>query len=186
MSIAAVVLAAGASTRLGRPKQTLQLGGESLVERSARLAAEAGYSPIIIVTQPKADFAQALQKQGWIVVVNELAATGMSSSIRCGIDIAQSLNASGTVLMTCDQPSVTVSHMQALASEPGRRAGSEYSGRIGVPAYFPWSDFAALQLLEGDAGARELLRGARFVSYEALALDIDTEEDFRTAQATFG
>jgi molybdenum cofactor cytidylyltransferase len=185
VSIAAVVLAAGASTRLGRPKQTLEIGGESLVERAVRVAEEAGCAPIIVVINSESDFGDRLQQRGCRIVVNENAAQGMAWSIRWGIRFAQALNAQGAIIMTCDQPGLRHEHLLALSDDADVITGSEYAGKVGVPAYFPRYAFDALQLLEGDAGARELLRGVKSIPQEELALDIDTEEDFRRAKALF-
>jgi molybdenum cofactor cytidylyltransferase len=170
VKIAGVVLAAGSSTRLGRPKQTVMIGGETLVQRAVRLAIEAGLSPVILVA---AD--EALIVAGAEIVLNEAASEGMASSIRCGVNAVQGCD--GVVLMACDQPALSVEHLQALIAEPAEIAGSAYAGRVGVPAYFPKSSFEALLALEGDAGARELLRGVRQVPQENLSFDIDTKED---------
>lgn len=180
-----MVLAAGASTRLGRPKQTLEFGGESLVERAVRVAEEAGCAPIIVVINSESDFGDRLQQRGCRIVVNENAAQGMAWSIRWGIRFAQALNAQGAIIMTCDQPGLRHEHLLALSDDADVITGSEYAGKVGVPAYFPRYAFDALQLLEGDAGARELLRGVKSIPQEELALDIDTEEDFRRAKALF-
>ncbi|MEO7028466.1 MAG: nucleotidyltransferase family protein [Acidobacteriaceae bacterium] len=185
MSVAAVVLAAGASTRLGRAKQTLQLGGESLVERAVRVAQEAGCAPVIVVVNPEGNFGHRLQQRGCIVVVNENSTEGMASSIRRGIVVARRLKAQGAVVMTCDQPGVLPEHLRALAADAAVMTGSAYAGRVGVPAYFPAAAFDALLALQGDTGARGLLRGAKSIPQEELGLDVDTEEDFRKAQALF-
>jgi CTP:molybdopterin cytidylyltransferase MocA len=166
VSTAAVILAAGFSRRLGRPKQTLKLAGETLVERAARIASEAGLSPIFIVVNREADFCTALEQRGYCVVMNERAAEGMASSIRRGVTAAKTFHASGVVLMTCDQVKLD--------------AASLYAGRKGIPAYFPASSFDALFALAGDTGARELLRPAEAIANEALAVDIDTEADAAT------
>lgn len=185
MSIAAVVLAAGASSRLGRSKQALQLTGESLVERAVRVAQEADCEPVIVVVNPEGDFGHSLQQRGCVVVVNESASEGIAASIRRGIRVARMLKAQGAVVMTCDQPGVTPQHLRALAANAAVITGSAYAGRVGVPAYFPAAAFDALLALKGDTGARELLREAKSISQEGLGLDIDTEEDFRKAQALF-
>ena len=179
-----VVLAAGDSTRLGRPKQTLQINQESLVERAVRVACEAGFSPVIAVLRDN-DLIDTVQKQGAIALLNRKSYEGMASSIHCGVRAAQSLKASGVVVMTCDQPGVSADHLRALVVDDAGTTGSGYAGRVGVPAYFPAAFFDALFALQGDTGARELLHGARSVPNEALTLDIDTEEDFRRAQALF-
>ena len=184
MSIAAVVLAAGASTRLGRPKQTLHINHESLVARAVRVARDAGFTPVIAVLRDN-DLIDTTQKQGAIALLNRKSYEGMASSIHCGVAAAQRLSVSGVVVMTCDQPGVSVDHLRALTTDAAAITGSGYAGRIGVPAYFPAASFDALLALQGDAGARELLRGAKSIPNEALNLDIDTEEDFRRAQALF-
>ena len=184
MNIAAVILAAGESTRLGRPKQTLQINQESLIERAVRVAREAGLSPVIAVLRDN-DLVDIVQKQGAVALLNRKSYEGMASSIRCGVEAARSLKASGVVVMTCDQPAVSAVHLRALAADGAAITGSAYAGRIGVPAYFPAATFDALLALQGDTGARELLRGAKSISNEALNLDIDTEEDFRNAQCLF-
>lgn len=184
MSIAAVILAAGASTRLGRPKQTLQINHESLVARAVRVACDAGFSPVIAILRDN-ELIDIVRKHGAITLLNRESYEGMASSIRCGVAAVKRLKTSGVVVMTCDQPGVTADHLRALTAENAAITGSAYAGRVGVPAYFPATSFDALLALDGDAGARELLRGARSIPNEALNLDIDTEEDFREAQALF-
>ena len=177
MSTAAVILAAGFSRRLGRPKQTLMLAGETLVERAARIAIEAGLSPVFVVVNRDAEFCDALERRGCFVVMNELAAEGMASSIRRGVKAAETFLASGLVLMTCDQVELDAPHLQRLVENPAQITASSYAGRKGIPAYFPASAFAALLLLQGDTGARDLLRPAPAILNESLAVDIDTEAD---------
>jgi CTP:molybdopterin cytidylyltransferase MocA len=169
--VAAVVLAAGFSRRLGRPKQEIEIGGETLVERAVRLATEAGFAPVYVVSREAGQMAQA------VVVLNEEAAEGMAASVRCGVRAAGDVD--GVVVMACDQVFVRPEHLRELVRLGESVCGSEYAGRVGVPAYFPRAVFGGLMQLRGDVGARELLRGARSVSDEALAMDIDTEEDLR-------
>lgn len=184
MSIAAVILAAGESSRLGRPKQDVVLNGETLLHRAVRVATEAGLSPVIVVVR-EARYIEPLQQQGAMVLLNRMAFEGMASSVRTGVQAAQAESASGVVLLTCDQPGVTPAHLQALVQEPDVVCGSAYSERVGVPAYFPAKSFAALLALQGDVGARNLLVDAKSVPLKTLSIDIDTEEDFRTAQVLF-
>ncbi len=179
---AAVILAAGASRRLGTPKQGLVLDSETLVERALHTAQEAALSPVIVVVRPEAHVGHALQQCGCVIAVNEQADEGMASSIRLGVNIARMAKAKGVVLMTCDQVLLRPEHLQALCGEPERITGSAYAGKIGIPAHFPAASFADLLELKGDVGARELLRGAASIADEDLALDIDTQEDFDRAQ----
>jgi CTP:molybdopterin cytidylyltransferase MocA len=183
--IAAVILAAGASTRLGEPKQLVRLAGETLVERAVRIAREAGLSPVVAVVRD-AELIETLRTRGAHVLLNGKYYEGMSTSIHAGVRWVEGMKANGVVLMTCDQPAVTAGHLRELCVDPESIAGSGYAEKIGIPAYFPSSRFGELMKLGGDAGARELLRGARTVSCEALGLDIDTEDDLKLARKLFG
>lgn len=181
---AAVVLAAGASTRLGEPKQLAMLAGETLLERAVRTAREAELSPVIVVVKDAA-LIERVEAGGAQGLLNRRAEEGMSTSIRAGVYRAEAMKADGVVLMTCDQPGVTAEHLRALCAEPEATAGSGYAGKVGIPAYFPAVRFAELMKLQGDAGARALLRGARSVLCEELGLDVDTEEDLKRAREIF-
>jgi len=177
VSIAAVILAAGFSRRLGRAKQTVEFAGEMLVERAVRVARAAGLMQVIVVVNREAEFCERLEERGCLIVMNELAEEGMASSIRRGVSAAWTLRASGVLLMTCDQVGLEVGHLQGLVADPGRIAGSGYAGKVGIPAYFPAAAFGELLVLKGDTGARELLKGERVVVEERLAVDVDTEAD---------
>jgi CTP:molybdopterin cytidylyltransferase MocA len=175
------VLAAGLSTRLGRPKQLEVLEGETLVERTVRIAGEAGLTPLVAVLLD-ASLIAPVQAMGAIPMLNPRAWQGMASSIHVGVKAAAAAELDGLVLMTCDQIALTAKHLHALCGVPGEIIASRYAGRAGVPAYFPRASFEALLSLEGDKGARGLLREARAIPCEELALDVDTEEDLARAR----
>jgi len=185
-----VVLAAGASTRLGEAKQLVRLGGETLLERAVRVAREAGCTPVVVVLGAEAEMIRATCALGdAVVAVNERWREGMATSIQSGLKavragIAAIGEANGVVLMTCDQPAVTAEHLRVLMAT-GEMTASAYAGRWGVPAYFPATAFAALGRLTGDAGGRELLREARTVELEGGELDIDTAEALDEARRRF-
>jgi CTP:molybdopterin cytidylyltransferase MocA len=94
-------------------------------------------------------------------------------------------DAEGVLLMTCDQPAVTVKHIFHLRLRAEVKA-SRYAGRNGVPAFFPKKYFGQLMALKGDAGARELLAEARYEELENGELDVDTVEDLKRARELFG
>ena len=164
----AYILAAGFSRRLGRPKQELIYETETLLARTIRIATEAGLYPILTITQHSPSPTNLL---------NETPEEGIASSIRLAITQARQIEATGAVLLTCDQPALTPAHLQQLCEHPAEPTGSAYANRIGIPAYFPSSSFPSLLELRGDTGARDLLRHARAIPCEALALDIDTPAD---------
>ncbi|MGD0799148.1 MAG: nucleotidyltransferase family protein [Acidobacteriaceae bacterium] len=185
---AAVVLAAGASTRLGEPKQLAMVGGERLLERAVRVAREAGCVPVVVVLGARAEAIRAACGLGdAMVVVHEGWGEGMGASIRVGVRACMDAvgDAEGVVVMTCDQPAVTAEHLLVLMAT-GETTASGYAGRRGVPAYFPAGMFGVLLELKGDAGARELLREARVVELVGGELDVDTAEGLAEARRVFG
>lgn len=186
--IAGVVLAAGASRRLGVAKQGVRLDsskGESLLERAVRVALEAGLEPVLVVVSDGLKLEDCLDRvDGFRVLINEGAGEGMASSIRVGVGAVE--GADGVVVMACDQPAVTGEHLRELMLGGEEVVASEYAGRRGVPAYFPARVFGELMELRGDMGARDLLRGARCVELAGGELDVDTGEDLARARELFG
>jgi molybdenum cofactor cytidylyltransferase len=184
-SVAAIILAAGTSLRLGTPKQLVRLGAETLLERTVRVAVEAGLSPVYGVVP--ADLLIEYMPEGMIPVVNQNAAEGMASSIRAGLRALAANNdaVSGAIILACDQPAVTADHLRELARGASRVVASAYSGRKGVPAYFPTEVFEALLALRGDVGARDLLQNASAIPLSSGELDIDTIEDLNRARKLY-
>lgn len=186
MSCAAILLAAGASTRLGQPKQLVEYQGESLLKRAQRIAQEAGAFPIIVVTGANHD--QVLKHCNANETLNAYNSeweSGMASSIRAGLEALDRSPAGSTtqavLLLTCDQPAVTPEHLRALMhiARTGTLAASTYANRTGIPAAFPRSFFPQLLTLTGDEGARHLLQSADVARIPLLngAFDIDTPAD---------
>ncbi|WP_257030865.1 nucleotidyltransferase family protein [Tunturiibacter empetritectus] len=182
--IGAVILAAGASRRLGEPKQLVMVGAEILLERSVRVAHEAGFSPVIVVLGASAESIEAVcALRDAEVLINDNWSEGMGASVRVGVGALRDVD--GCVLTTCDMPAVTAAHLRSLVVS-GEVTGSMYAGRRGVPAYFPATSFEDLMKLQGDAGAKDLLRSARCVALADGELDVDTIEDLKRARALFG
>ena len=184
MSIAAVVLGAGSSSRLGEPKQLVRLGEENLLERAVRVAREVGCWPVVVVLGASAEVIRSQCSLGDArVLVNEGWEEGMASSIRLGVGALSGVD--GCVVMTCDQPAVTVEHLSRLTVGDEVKA-SRYAGRNGIPAFFPAAVFGELMELRGDKGARELLAGSGFVELEGGELDVDTLGDLVRVRELFG
>lgn len=187
--IAGLVLAAGASTRLGQPKQLLELDGELLVERAVRIAREAGADPVFVVLgagyQPIFEAISAMSAPPR-VLLNQRWQEGMSTSIALGAAAAERNEADDLLVLTCDQIAVTAAHLRALieASHREHVVASVYAEHRGVPALFPDFSFHSLQKLTGDRGARELLQHADVLSVPLQDgdLDIDTPEDLHRMQ----
>lgn len=184
MRVAAVVLAAGASSRLGEAKQLVRLRGENLLERAVRVARDAECSPVVVVLGASAALIQAQSElDDAVIVMNHDWAQGMGSSIPVGVAALRDVD--GCIVMTCDMPAVTAEHLLGLKASGGVTASS-YAGRRGVPAYFPVAAFPSLMELHGDVGARDLLRSAQCVELPGGDLDVDTEKDLARARELFG
>lgn len=186
--VAAIIIAAGASSRLGEPKQLLLLEGETLLGRAVRIAKEAGADPVLVILGANRERIEAeVDLSGVRVVGNNGWQEGMASSIRLGVEEVQKqpTPASGVLLAICDQPAVTSEHLarmiETFREHPASAVASTYAGKRGIPAIFPQKAFVDLLALTGDQGARGLLSQAdRKVIEVPLAggeLDIDRPAD---------
>ena len=188
MRIGAVVIAAGASRRLGEPKQLAVVGGERLLERAVRVAGEAGCSPVVVVLGARAEEIERACGFGSARVLrNTEWAEGMASSIRLGVAELMG-ETDALVVMGCDQPAVTAEHLRGLMAGVADASvtASAYAGRRGIPACFAADCFSELLALEGDKGARDLLQAARAVELPGGELDVDTVELLREARVRYG
>ena len=184
--VAAVILAAGASTRLGHPKQLVLLQGERLLDRAIRIARAAGCDPVVIVLGSHAErIAKECDLTRVLVVHNGEWQEGLASSIQAGIS-ALPKTAEAAIVMTCDQPAVSPQHlillMAACREQP---SASSYAGRKGIPACFSRGTFGLLEALRGDGGAKHLLVSATPVDLLMGELDVDTEEALEAARSLF-
>ncbi|MBC6989073.1 NTP transferase domain-containing protein [Hymenobacter sp. BT491] len=191
-SVGLMLLAAGASSRLGQPKQLVQFQGKSLLRRAAEAAVASGCHPIIVVTGAlHSELLPELEALPVAAVPNPQWQEGMSSSIRAGLAALEAQTASGAlgavVVMLCDQPFVNELIIKGLVdgfdSAKVPAVASAYGGRVGVPALFGQQLFPALRTLAGPEGARDLLRQHAAdllrVPFPEGAIDVDTPEQYR-------
>ncbi|MGI0483904.1 nucleotidyltransferase family protein [Pantanalinema rosaneae CENA516] len=188
-SVGVVILAAGASRRLGTPKQLLQYQGGSLIQRVVATAIAAVGEPIIVVLGANAAQIQAeLQNVAVQVVINPEWIQGLSASIRTGIETLLTVQpeVAAVVLLVCDQPLISHHFIQQLVTTYRQTeqpiVASEYAGVVGVPALFDRRLFPALIRLNGDRGAKPILQqyshSLQTVSCPDAACDIDTPIDY--------
>jgi molybdenum cofactor cytidylyltransferase len=187
----AIVLAAGASTRFGSPKQLVRLAGRPLLHTVVTRAAEVtGNALIVVLGSQAAELAPLLKHSAGTIVVNHEWREGLASSIRAGVAHLPAA-CTGAMLVLADQAAVTADDLKRLAGswrrQPQYIAAAMYAGTIGVPAIFPRASFRELSELRGDSGARALLRrnSDRLVrvAMESAAIDLDTPEDLLALQA---
>lgn len=182
MPIPAVILAAGASTRLGQPKQLLEFRGEALLHRTARIALRF-CEPVLVVLGFKAERMQGVLRDLPVRCVRNLDwEEGMGSSLRVAVT-ALPLDARAALFLVCDQPALEETllerFLQLHREHPGRRIASGYGGTRGIPALLPCQDFDALLALRGDRGARGLLldEAVLEVAFPGGELDLDVPAD---------
>jgi molybdenum cofactor cytidylyltransferase len=192
--VAAVIIAAGTSSRLGQPKQLLVLEGETLLQRAIRIAHEAGARPVLVVLGAHRDEIEArVDFAGSNIVVNPNWEEGMASSIRTGVEaLAEEPGCSGVLLSICDQPRVTPEHLgrmiDAFRQSETSAIASVYAGKRGIPAIFPRHTFAELLALRGDKGASRLLsepdREVVGIVLDGGEVDVDRPEDISHLRAS--
>jgi CTP:molybdopterin cytidylyltransferase MocA/ADP-ribose pyrophosphatase YjhB (NUDIX family) len=162
LSVAVVVLAAGSSTRLGRPKQLLPLSGRPLLERTLDLTRAAPFTQRLLVLGAHArEIAAAVDTRGFTVVVNPAFASGQASSLRAGLR-ALDADIDAALVMLGDQPLVPAWLPASLADafNPAKHVAARprYAGYPGNPVLLSRELFAELDQLDGDVGARDVLK----------------------------
>jgi molybdenum cofactor cytidylyltransferase len=193
-TIGLIILAAGASTRMGSPKQLLPFSGKSLIRHSVQQALASKCFPVVVVLGANKDLIKLeLDDLPVFVAENPDWKQGMASSIRAGLDMLRTVfpGVNAAIVMLCDQPFVNTLVINTLVDtfekEPGSIVASYYGNDFGVPAVFPKKLFEDLSALEGNAGAKKLIQQHKeevipFVFPEGL-VDIDTPEDYLGLQS---
>ena len=178
---AAIILAAGGSSRLGAPKQLLPYQGETLLARIVRITLDSKSHPVVVVLGAHAqECAAVISGQPVRLIHNPEWQEGIASSIRAGIASIEG-EADAAVILLCDQPRISPSHITALGKTGHPIAASSYDGVTGPPAYFEKRFFPDLLFLQGDEGAKALFaRNADDVTtvpFPDGAVDVDTTAD---------
>ena len=183
---AALVLAAGSGSRLGTPKALVDLGGELLVDRAARVARDAGCEPVVVVVGASAPaVVERAVLPGAVVLVNDGWAEGIGSSVRLGLHALTEMGAAAAVVLLVDQPRVTAEVVRRVAgTRTAPAVAASYGGRVGNPVRLEaaiWAEVCASAV--GDVGARAWMRShphdVDVVACDDLGSDddIDTRDD---------
>jgi CTP:molybdopterin cytidylyltransferase MocA len=186
---AIVILAAGGSRRLGRPKQLLSVLGEPLLRRVVRMAVDVDPDHLIVVLGSSAyDCVPVIKDCGVDIVVNPFWESGLAGSIRLGVERAEEQGASSVLFLLADQPwlnsEVIGRFLERINGQTDAIISARYDGILGAPMMFGSDWFPQLKNLEGDQGARNLVakEGGRVevIDWSEGALDLDTPEDLDT------
>jgi molybdenum cofactor cytidylyltransferase len=185
-----VVLAAGFSTRMGRPKALTRVRGASLIARTLQVLAPLASAPIIVVVPPRATRLRAeLRRHRAVLVANPLRSDGLSSSVRRGLRHAR--YAAAVLLVPMDLPSLERRDVARLIMRwrgarrrvAARRIGAE----AGAPLILPRRLYPRARAITGDVGLKALVRhlppqDIALVRLDSAAFDIDTARDLERAR----
>ena len=193
MSVAGVLLAAGMSQRMGRPKALLPYRGKTLLHRAVQTLCATACSPRIVVVSPEVE-----EKSCWLrdevdvaLVVNPDPLRGLSSSLRLALDAIEAgedteagAHVEGILITLVDQPLITSEHLKDVlaAGAANGLAATSWPTAFGPPTFLYRSFFSALKELRGDEGAKKILRAERarleLVDFPEAALDVDDAEAY--------
>ena len=184
--LSAIVLAAGGSSRYGQCKQLVEINGASLIRLAVnRLLALFPPDRINVVVGANSQVvAQAVSDLPVNAVHNEHWQTGLASSLKAGINSLEP-GCRAVMITLCDQALVTEAHLRRLLdqwhADPSEITASGYAGTIGTPAVIPAEFYPQLLALEGDAGAKSILKSnagrVRTVAMPEAEFDIDVPAD---------
>ena len=184
-----VILAAGASTRLGEPKQLLQYNGKTLLDHSVNEAVNAKADAVVVILGKNADlFKNEIHKEKASVLINKDWEEGMASSVRLGLASLLKIKPyiDSVIFMVCDQPHISASVLNELIATQQKTTKQivtcNYGGTIGPPALFHKKYFRELAKLNGDIGAKNIIQqnmhDVATVLFPEGKIDIDTKEDY--------
>lgn len=184
-----IILAAGSSSRFGNTKQLLHFNKKTLLQHVIDEAVDSGAEPVIVITGSNADeISKDIQPHNIKIVYNEKWQQGMASGIVAGIKKAITLNndIAKIIIAVCDQPFVSSAIFKQLYEQQEKTVkhivASSYADTIGTPALFTQKYFDALMSLQGEEGAKKILKAnaedVATIDFPQGAIDIDTQKDY--------
>ena len=189
MKTGIILLAAGSSSRLGRPKQLINYQGKTLIQNSIEAAQHSAADDFVVVLGCNSELIQTgIESKEVPVLVHAHWKEGMSSSMQCGLRyLIETSQPDQVILMLCDQPYVTQELLDQLINikkDSGKGiVACSYAGTVGVPALFDQFYFPELLALKGAEGAKKVILNHQsdtiLVDFPLGAVDLDTEEDVR-------
>ena len=184
--VTAVILAAGGSSRYGQCKQLVEINGSNLVRLAVdKLSALFSNDRITVVVGANSEaVARAVSDLPVNIVHNKHWQQGLASSLKAGINSLEP-GCQAVMITLCDQALVTEKHLRQLLdlwlADPTRIIASGYAGTIGTPAVVPAEFYPQLLALEGDAGAKSVLKNndgrVRTVAIPEAEFDLDVPAD---------
>ena len=187
--IAVLILAAGASKRMGSPKQLLAWKNTTLLGNAVETAKASKAADIYVVLGANASaIGMAISKAGISAIANKDWQIGMGTSIAAGINyfIDENKSYQAVLILLCDQPLISTAYLDAMINNFEARdkgiVATKYGNKAGVPALFDQKYFKVLKALKGDKGAKRILErhstDLLLLDAAGMEVDLDTGEDY--------
>lgn len=185
----AIILAAGASSRMGHSKQLIKVEGQTLIAKAVNTARAAGANEIIVVAGLNHELIKNEVKNPSVhLVVNASPEKGMGSSLKCGLNFTLNKfpSCDSAMILVCDQPLLSSTHLQRMVDERIKTntliVSSFYQGKNGVPALFHKSIFDQLLKIDDHHGAKKIIEQnptlVKSIDFPEGAVDLDTPDDW--------
>ncbi|RXJ82490.1 nucleotidyltransferase family protein [Arcobacter sp. F2176] len=183
INLAVLILAAGTSSRLGEPKQLLNLKGKSLINIAIEKALELTSNVTVVLGHKNDEVKKEIENKNINIIINPNYEDGMGNTIAFGVS---NIKEEKVLIMLCDQPLIPIKHYENLIKLSNENKDkiicSQYKNQHAVPTIFPKKYFEELKKLKGNKGAKQL-----FLKYEPISIvladnfsfDVDTKEDWQ-------
>jgi molybdenum cofactor cytidylyltransferase len=189
--VTAIILAAGSSSRMGRSKQLLPVGGQALLRRVTSVSVESHVAhTLVVLGHNEMEHQRVIRDLPVAKFIHSKWEKGIGSSLKSGLQFILEFfpDTQSILVMVSDQPYIDKIHInrliEGLHSSEHSIAASAYSGTLGVPALFDQSHVKELLTLDDDAGAKSVieknLHEVTPVEFMQGSIDLDTEEDYKT------
>ena len=202
MNTGLVILAAGASSRMGVPKQLLHIDGQSLIKRITEMAMETTTYPIVVVLGANRQMIRKeLERMPITIIDNPQWENGMSSSIKMGLvgSYMTFKELEAIIFLTVDMPLVSVELIENMidradevmetTQELPDIVACKYDGQIGIPVLFKRKLFNDLLELSGDIGAKKVIiahkKQTTTIDFPEGKIDLDTIEEYRSFMSNY-
>lgn len=189
--IANIILAAGESKRLGRPKQLLEINSETLIERITRLSMNSkAISTTVVLGANAESISSKLSNSQISITINHNWKEGLGSSIVCGVNavLKNNANIDAVLLLLCDQPHVDTQLLNSIIEEYNTTQSTiincDYGNESGPPVLFDKTFFSQLLELSGQTGAKNIINQnldlVTSIPFAKGRIDIDTESEYNS------
>lgn len=189
MKTGIILLAAGSSSRLGRPKQLIDFQGKKLIQKAIEEAQKSKADALVVVLGWNSELIKSgFDSEKIPFVINENWEEGMASSMQAGLSfLMENEQPDQVILILVDQPFVDANLLNRLILEKERTGkgivACAYSETLGVPVIFDQKYFEELLMLKGTDGAKKVILRNKAdvfeIEFPLGAVDLDTEEDLR-------